>query len=392
MKLLLKNLKWITDEKHCAGDVRVDDQKITEAGNSLTPKKNEKVIQFDNHYLYCGLTNSHDHLEMNLYPHLGNPPYRNYTEWARDVYKPDENPVREIERIPIKYRLLWGGIKNLISGVTMVVHHNPWHSTLGIHFPVRVLKKYAWAHSLAFEKKLKNKFPFWKRTPFVIHAAEGTDDFAQGEIGQLKKIGILKPNSVLIHAVAVESNELDLISQAGSSVVWCPSSNYFMFNQTASISKLRKRIPVALGTDSTMTGQSALFQEMRTAQKSNEATVREIFEMVTSVPQKIFKLPQQRILPGFPADLLIIPIKSKDYYENLILQESEDITCVINKGKVHYSDRSLANELVLKGYIHKVGTSEKWFAYDIDQLKMNILSTGIEEKRFEGNELWKLLS
>lgn len=385
-------MKWIADEKLCGGDVRVDGQKITETGNPLAPKKNEKVIQFNNHYLYCGLTNSHDHLEMNLYPHMGTPPYHNYTEWARDIYKPDESPVREIERIPIKHRLLFGGIKNLISGVTTVVHHNPWHYSLGIHFPVRVLKKYEWAHSVAFEKKLKQKFSFRRNTPFIIHAAEGIDAFARNEIDQLKRIGVLRSNTVLIHAVAVDKDEIDLISEAMSSVVWCPSSNYFMFNRTAYISKFKEKIQVALGTDSSMTGQPTLFHEMRTAQKSDEATAKEIFEMVTTAPQKIFNLPQQQILPGFPADLLIVPTKSMDYYENLILQESEDIICIINNGEIQYSDQSLANELSLKGFMHKVGTTEKWFGCDIDQLKMNVLSTGIEEKLLEDNELWRLLS
>jgi len=154
LKLLLKNLTWVSDGERYTADVRIEGEKIVEVGERLFPKQADKVVRLDNHYLYCGLTNSHDHLEMNLYPPSGTPPYHNYTEWARDVYKPNESPVKEIEKIPIKYRFLWGGIKNLISGVTTVVHHNPWRSSLGVRFPVRVLKKYAWAHSLAFEKKL----------------------------------------------------------------------------------------------------------------------------------------------------------------------------------------------------------------------------------------------
>ena len=392
LKLLLKNLTWIRDEDLYTADIRIDGKKIVEIGDGLSPKRADKVIRFDNHYAYCGLTNSHDHLEMNLYQQSGNPPYHNYTAWAHDVYKPNESPVKEIEKIPIKFRLLWGGIKNLISGVTTVVHHNPWHYSLGNHFPVRVLKKYAWAHSLAFEKKLKSKFPIRKTTPFIIHAAEGRDSFARSEIDRLKKIGVLRANTVLIHAVAVDDDEIDLISQAGSSVVWCPSSNYYMFGQTAKISLLKERIPVALGTDSLMTGQSTLVQEMRVAKKSNEATAKEIFEMVTSTPQKIFNLARQKLAPGFPADMVIVPIKSKDYYENLIFQESAEVTCVLVDGQVYYADESLARVLSLKGFVQKVGNVTKWFGDDVNQLKMNILSTGIKEEFFEGNELWKFLS
>jgi cytosine/adenosine deaminase-related metal-dependent hydrolase len=129
------------DETLRKGDVRISGGKILDTGETLVTKKNDKVAHFDNHYLYRGLINSHDHLEMNLYSRMGTPPYQNYTEWARDIYKPNDSPVKEIESIPIKYRLLWGGIKNLISGVTTVVHHNPWRYSLGHYFPVNVLKK-----------------------------------------------------------------------------------------------------------------------------------------------------------------------------------------------------------------------------------------------------------
>jgi len=111
LKFLLKNLKWAKDGKLFDGDIRLGSGKIVEVNESLTPRRDDRVIRFDNHYLYRGLINSHDHLEMNLYPLMGKPPYNNYTEWARDIYRPHESPVKEIESVPVRYRLLWGGIK-----------------------------------------------------------------------------------------------------------------------------------------------------------------------------------------------------------------------------------------------------------------------------------------
>lgn len=392
LKLLLKNLTWASGEGLITADIRIDGKKIAEVRSALTPKQSDKVIRFDNHYVYCGLTNSHDHLEMNLYPRLGTPLYHNYTEWARDIFKPHESPVKEIEKIPIKLRLLWGGIKNLISGVTTVVHHNPWHHTLGNSFPVRVLKKYAWAHSLAFEKNIRRKFPFRNTVPFIIHAAEGTDLLARNEIAQLKAMGVLRSNSVLVHGVGAGGHEIELIAQAGAALVWCPSSNLFMFDQTANISQFKTRIAVALGTDSLMTGSASLFQEMRTAQQSNQVTAKEIFDMVSSIPQRIFNLPPRKLMEGFPADLVIAPAKSKNYYENLMVQKSKDITCVIVNGQVNYSDESFARDLSIKGFVQKVDSVPKWFGCDIGQLKINILSTGTKENFFNGNDLWKLLN
>src|SRR3954470_20281375 len=67
-----------------------------------------------------GLINSHDHLEFNCYPPLGNPPYRSFTEWSIDVHRDHRSLVEAVEAIPRPVRLLFGVLKNLLSGVTTV--------------------------------------------------------------------------------------------------------------------------------------------------------------------------------------------------------------------------------------------------------------------------------
>src|SRR5262245_32628789 len=111
MNLLLKGLTWKHNLNLLKGDVRISKGLIQEIGINLTPLEQNMGLQFKNHYLYPGLINAHDHLEMNLYPRLGNPPYHNYTEWGSDIYKPKESPIKEIEKIDLKDRLLWGGLK-----------------------------------------------------------------------------------------------------------------------------------------------------------------------------------------------------------------------------------------------------------------------------------------
>src|SRR5688572_12251609 len=124
MELLLQNITWQTKARKFTGDVRVQNGLIAEIGQ-LQPKGKEHTIDLTNHFIYPGLINAHDHLEMNLYSKLGNPFYKNYIDWSNDIYKPEMSPIKEIEKVDIKDRLLWGGLKNLISGVTTVVHHNP---------------------------------------------------------------------------------------------------------------------------------------------------------------------------------------------------------------------------------------------------------------------------
>src|SRR5258705_13265120 len=100
------------------------------------PSKSARGMDLAGHLILPGLINAHDHLEFNLYPRLGRGPYPNSGAWARDVYHPDESPIREQLAIPKETRLLWGGLKNLLSGVTTVCHHNPRDQPVfDRHFP-----------------------------------------------------------------------------------------------------------------------------------------------------------------------------------------------------------------------------------------------------------------
>src|SRR5438093_13677458 len=96
-------------------------------------------VDLDGHLILPGLINAHDHLEFNLFPRLGRGPYPDARAWARDIYHPKQSPIRDHLRVPLPVRLRWGGIKNLLAGVTAVCHHNPYEArVLEREFPVRV--------------------------------------------------------------------------------------------------------------------------------------------------------------------------------------------------------------------------------------------------------------
>lgn len=389
VNLLLKNISWKNEREPVTGDVRVKDGVISEIGYGLAPNKKETPIDFKDHFLYPGLINSHDHLEMNLYPLMGKPPYQNYTEWAKDIYKPKESPIKEIESVDIKDRLLWGGIKNLISGVTTVVHHNPSHRMLTKRdFPVRVVET-AWAHSLAFEKSIEKK-SLKKGPPFVIHAAEGTDEFAQNEIDKLKELGLLKENTVLIHAVGLNKQNTKLIEQANSSIVWCPSSNFFMFAKTLPLREIVNKVKVALGSDSAMTGPATLLDEMRAAQNSGLASASEIYEMVTEIPARIFQVETPQIEIGKAADFWIAPANNDDYLNNIFKIGPAGINGVFVDGEMRFGDLDLAAKLAAKGFQFQVQREVKWCAYNIPALQKRIATK--TNGACSENSLWKLFS
>jgi len=398
MDLLIKGLKWQQAQEKLEGDIRIYKGIISEMDYNLAPKKNESVLEFNNHFVYPGLINAHDHLEMNLYPKMPfskeervNPPYGNYTEWGHAIYKPNESPIREIEGVSIEDRLLWGGIKNLISGATTVVHHNPWRRLLSSRkFPVKVLKKFSWSHSLSFGKNISKAFPKKKNVPYIINAAEGTDQLAFNEIGTLNTLGILKSNTVLIHAIALSKEDITLITKSGASIVWCPSSNFFLFNKTAPIEELNRSIRIALGTDSTLTGPATLFEEMRVAKKVGVFSHEEIYHQVTEIPAKIFDLPPPRLTIGSLADFIVLPKQFNDYHENLVQATSSQIELVVVNGQPHMCSETIASRLQLKKYFAAIDGIQKWFLLDIKNVKKSI-----EKKAgafVQQNVLWKMIN
>ncbi len=254
-----------------------------------------------------GLINSHDHLEFNLFPRLGHGPYPNATDWAKDVYRPDEPPVSEQLKLAKPLRLLWGGIKNLISGVTTVLHHNPYDPVFDAGFPVRVLRRFGWSHSLAFSRDVAADYAGTPPgAPFLIHACEGTDACASDEIYRLDAAGVLGPSTVLVHGVALDPTGLNLVKQRGSSLVWCPSSNYFTLGKSLSREVLDCGIPIALGTDSALTAAGDLIDEMEVAQ--HEVAVERLYGMVTEGAAHVLRLQdgEGTIRDGGVADLLLV--------------------------------------------------------------------------------------
>ena len=247
-------------------------------------------LDLSGHMVMPGLINAHDHLEFNLFPQLGRGPYRNAGEWARDIYHPEFSPIREQLRVPKAVRLWWGALKNLLSGVTTVCHHNPYErEVFNADFPVRVVRRFAWAHSLEFEPDLAARFRKAPASyPFLVHCAEGSDAAARREVHALDGLGALDQRTAIVHGVGVKGDALDLMRRRGAALVWCPTSNLAMLGRTVSRAVLRSGIPMALATDSALSAPVDLLDELAVARKYLPAD--RLYEMVSTAPARILRL------------------------------------------------------------------------------------------------------
>jgi hypothetical protein len=132
-----------------AAGVRAANLPITQG--RITDDKPSETVALDGHLIVPGFINAHDHLHLNNIepPDLGGP-FGNSYDWG-DAFSArfDEPWFTDAMAVPRRIRYRHGGLKNLLSGATTVLHHDPWDSVLDHPtFPVHVVQRFGWYHTL----------------------------------------------------------------------------------------------------------------------------------------------------------------------------------------------------------------------------------------------------
>jgi hypothetical protein len=299
--------------------------------------------------LLPGLVNAHDHLEFALFPKLGFGQYKNATDWANDIQSTEAEIIALHRRVPKSVRLWWGGIRNLLCGVTSVCHHNPLYPSLRQKdFPVRVVQEYGWEHSLAFGGDIAEAL---RRTgsgePFLIHAGEGFAREAIDEVAAIDALGALQSRTVLIHCLAIDKASATLLNERGSALVICPSSNYFLFQKTHTAEQLQLIQRAALGSDSPLTADGDLLDELRFARKACQIPEERLYEMVTLHAAQILQLRQGEgtLRIGSSADLIAIRHRPGEPSEILSTLSWQDVELVVIGGRVQLASDEMIRRL-----------------------------------------------
>ena len=302
-------------------------------------------VDLNGYLLIPGLINAHDHLQYALHPKLGHPPYRNYVEWGDDIHAACFGAVAKYKSIPRDVRLWWGGIRNLLSGVTTVCHHDSlWPELRRQDFPVKVVQEYGWAHSLALGGNLHAAYAARaKGSAFFVHACEGVDDLAKGELLALDRLGLLKADTVLIHGLAIEDEGAALLRERRTSVIVCPSSNHFLFAALPDMNRFDGIAQMSLGNDSPLTAKGDLLDEIRFAMNFCHVSADRVYRMVTEFPAKLLRLKNKEgtIQVAGAADLIAVRDDGRSAVHRLRSLSVEDLEFVMVRGQMRLTSERI---------------------------------------------------
>jgi cytosine/adenosine deaminase-related metal-dependent hydrolase len=181
----------------------------------------------------------------------------------------------------------------------------------------------------------------------VIHLGEGIDKRSEDEITELHRLGALDKDTVLVHGLALDKKGRALLRESGAGLVWCPSSNVFLFGRTLSPEAIESLPRLALGSDSPLTCAGDLLDEVRFACDLTQLLPDTMYHLVTSRAAQLLRLRegQGSLRPGGVADIIAVRDRGRSPAETLTALSYRDVELVLIGGRVHLASDELRQRL-----------------------------------------------
>jgi cytosine/adenosine deaminase-related metal-dependent hydrolase len=137
---------------------------------------------------------------------------------------------------------------------------------------------------------------------------------------------------------------------AGAAVVWCPSSNRFLFGHTAPAELLAPGIDVLLGSDSLLTADGSLLRELHVARDLGLVSHARLLDAVGGTAAKRLGVELPSLDVGSRADVIVL--------RRPLLEATEaDIALVVANGVLRVAEPALVPGLGALGALGRVETA-----------------------------------
>jgi cytosine/adenosine deaminase-related metal-dependent hydrolase len=304
----------------------------------------ERHVDLAGRLLLPGLVNAHDHLDASTLPPLADRVYPGGVAWSAALAaRQDEPAVLSAMAVPLADRLFLGGLRNLLAGATAVLHHGAFHRSLARpEFPIRVLERYQFAPSASTEGLRRTYRTTDRRIPWVVHAAEGTDDQARGELDRLQRENVLRQNTVIIHGIALPAERRPAVAAARACVVWSPEAGRRLYAATADVAGLRAAgVRVGLGAESPACGVRDALSNLAAAHREALFSDDDLLALATTASAEVARLPAGGVTPGAVADLIAV-----DSTRRFLEGHRPAVALALVAGQPRYGEEALMKALV----------------------------------------------
>ena len=207
-----------------------------------------------------------------------------------------------------------------------------------------------------------------REVPFFIHLAETTgetaqilNDYGKSPTRHLADLGVLDADTICVHCVCLNKDDLDCLTAAKAKIVTCPESNMKLASGIAPLPEMiRRGIKIGLGSDGCASNNDLdLFREMDMLAKLHKVhsmdpivlSAAETISIATTGGANVLGLKDGAgiLQVGSPADMVVLDIDRPHfipfYNPDLLVYSARggDVRDVVINGKVVLSEGNICN-------------------------------------------------